>query len=135
MTDTGNNFERSLQQLLAKLHKTAWADPLKELEKKMRQIPETDDSFGVEIINMLHQLGEALTLDAATPIPQLAAIRLAAFNCWTYRFFNEASDGRQYLDPLTATASEFTCHISIQQSSSPFPAPDIIKRWAREHLQ
>lgn len=135
MTDTGKNFEHSLYQLLEPLHKTAWADPLKGLEKKLRQIPDDESSFSVELINMLHQLGDALRLDADTPLAQLAAIRLSAFDCWTYRFFKEADDGRQYLDPLTAAESDFSTQVSIQQSNSPFPAPDIIKRWAREHLQ
>lgn len=135
MTDTGNNFEHSLYQLLTRLQKTAWADPLKGLEKKLRQIPDDESSFSVELINMLHQLGEALRLDADTPLAQLAAIRLSAFDCWTYRFFKDATDGRHYLDPLTAAESDFSSQVSIQQSNSPFPAPDIIKRWAREHLQ
>lgn len=135
MSDTQINFESSLQHILEKLQKTEWANPLKELEKKLRQIPDDESQFSVEILNMLHQLSEALTADADTPLSQLAAIRLSSLDCWTYRFFRDDALGRHYLDPLTAPESDFSSNVLVQQSSSPFPAADIIKRWAREHLR
>lgn len=135
MTDTSIHFEQSLDYLLSRLDKKSWEQPLKLLEEKLRQIPVEECSFSVELINMLHQLNEALATDIDTPLCQMAAIRLASFECWTFRFFKETTAGRRYLDPLTSTASDFCDAISIQQSSSQFPAPDIIKRWAREHLQ
>jgi hypothetical protein len=135
MTVTNTNFEKSLATLLNQLHKNEWATHLKGLEEKFRQIPDDESSFSIELINMLHQLSEALSHDADTPITQLAAIRLSAFDCWTYRFYHDGTDGRHYLDPLTTPASAFVGNVSIVQSNSPFPATDIIKRWAREHLQ
>jgi hypothetical protein len=135
MTDTPVNFDSSLQHILEKLKKTEWANPLKELEKKLRQIPDEESRFSVEIINMLHQLGDALTTDSDTPLSQLAAIRLSSLDCWTYRFFRDDAAGRHYLDPLNAPESDFLSNVLVQQSSSPYPAADIIKRWAREHLR
>ena len=135
MTEIDINFDKSLTNLLSQLHKSEWATHLKGLDEKFRQIPNDDSSFRVEVINMLHQLSDALSLDADTPITQLAAIRLSAFDCWTYRFYHDDSNGRHYLDPLTTPASAFVENVSIVQSNSPFPATDIIKRWAREHLQ
>lgn len=135
MTDTRIKFENSLTTLLSRLHKNDWATPLKRLEQKFRQIPDDDGNFGVELINMLHQLSDALAHDTDTPIAQLAAIRLSAFDCWTYRFYRDDASGRHYLDPLTTAESEFVHGLSVVQSNSPFPATDIIKRWAREHLQ
>ncbi|AQT61912.1 hypothetical protein [Cellvibrio sp. PSBB023] len=135
MTEIDINFDKSLANLLSQLHKNEWATPLKGLEEKFRQIPDDDSSFRVEVINMLHQLSDALSHDAETPITQLAAIRLSGFNCWTYRFYRDDSAGRHYLDPLTTPASALSGDVSITQSNSPFPATDIIKRWAREHLQ
>lgn len=135
MTEIGIKFEQSLTVLLSQLDKKEWATPLQALEQKFRQIPDENCSFSLELINLLHQLSEALSLDADTPIEQLAAIRLSALSCWTYRFYRESEGGRYYLDPLTSAVSEFTATIVVVQSSSPFPAIDIIKRWAREHLQ
>ena len=135
MTETCTNFDQSLINLLSKLQKKDWATPLKGLEQKFRQIPDIENSFGIEIINLLHQLCEALLADGDTPIAQLAAIRLAGLDCWTYRFFHDDAEGRHYLDPLTASSSDFSQGVSIAQSSSAYPATDIIKRWAREHLR
>ncbi|WP_331351274.1 hypothetical protein [Cellvibrio sp. UBA7671] len=135
MTDTCNNFEQSLILLLTKLHKKDWATPIKGLEEKFRQIPDTENSFCIEMINLLHQLCEAREVDSDIPLAQLAAIRLASLDCWTYRFFRDATDGRHYLDPLTASSSDFSHGIAITQSSTAYPATDIIKRWAREHLR
>lgn len=135
MTEKNINFEQSLTIILSRLHKKEWATHLKGLEEKFRQIPDGDCSFCVEVINMLHQLNEAVALDSDTPITQLAAIRLSAFDCWTYRFYRDDKNGRHYLDPLTSPASDFRQNVSVVQSNSPFPAADIIKRWAREHLQ
>lgn len=135
MTETCTEFEKSLIVLLAQLHKKDWATPLKGLEHKFRQIPDDQSGFRIELINMLHQLCAAIAADADTPLAQLAAIRLSAFDCWTYRFFNDDIEGRHYLDPLTASSSDFSQGISIAQSSSAYPATDIIKRWAREHLR
>ena len=135
MTDTSINFEQSLTSLLTKLHKKDWSPPIKGLEQKFRQIPDIENSFGVEIINLLHQLCDALSVDCDAPISQLAAIRLAGLDCWTYRFFRDDSSGRHYLDPLTASSSDFSQGVVIAQSSTAYPATDIIKRWAREHLR
>lgn len=135
MTDTGANFEQSLTMLLARLHKHEWATPLQILEQKFRQIPDPDYSFGIEILNLLQQLADALALDADLPLAQLAAIRLPALECWTYRFYREEFGGRVYLDPLTTAASDFFSGMCVVQSSSPFPARDIIQRWAREQLR
>lgn len=135
MTDTCTNFEQSLNNLLSQLHKKDWATPLKGLEQKFRQIPDDQGGFRIEVLNMLHQLCAAVATDADTPLSQLAAIRLSAFDCWTYRFFREDAQGRHYLDPLNAIDSELFFSVSIGQSSEPFPATDIIKRWAREHLR
>lgn len=135
MSDIQINFESSLQHILEKLQKTEWANPLKALEKKLRQIPDEECRFSVEILNMLHQLGDALATDTDTPLSQLAAIRLSSLDCWTYRFFRDDAVGRHYLDPLTTPESDFSSNVFVQQSNSPYPAADIIKRWAREHLR
>jgi hypothetical protein len=134
MTET-INFEHSLNNLLACLDKKDWATPLKELEQKFRQIPDHEGGFRIDLINMLHQLCSAMTTDTETPLELLAAIRLSTFDCWTYRFFRDDAHGRHYLDPLTTTKTEFSGDVVIGQSSEPYPATDIIKRWAREHLQ
>lgn len=137
MTTRHMNFENSLGLVLTDLNKKDWKAPLTQLAKKFSQLPldEEDSTFQTEVLNMLHNLRDALRIDADTPLPQLTAIRFAALDFWTYRFFRDGSSQRQYLDPLTASDTEFTHSVCITQSADAYPAPDIIKRWAREHLR
>jgi hypothetical protein len=121
-----------LQTILHLLDKKAWFDPLDELAKKFAQIPTEEYCFCTDLINMLHSLLDAQARDPNVPLAQLAAIRLAHLDCWTFRFESEAHTIK---DPLACPVSEFTSQIHISQSTAAYPAPDIIKRWARDHLR
>lgn len=129
---TSETTQHSLLTILDLLNKTAWFDPLNDLAKKFSQIPSEEYCFCTDLINLLHSLLDAQTRDPGVPLAQLAAIRLAHLDCWTYRF---ESNGHTIKDPLACPLSEFTHQIHVSQSTAPYPAPDIIKRWARDKLR
>jgi len=123
MTD----FYESLNTILTALDKKGWLVPLQELHHKFIQVPEFDN----ELICMLHSVLDAHKLDPGIPVSTLAAIRLSSLECWSYRFQNCDHD---YLNPLTEPV-EALHHSRVSQSNSAYPAIDIVKRWARDHLQ
>lgn len=129
---TSESTQHSLLTILDLLNKTAWYDPLSDLTMKFAQIPPEEYCFSTDLINLLHSLLDAQTRDPDIPLAQLAAIRLAHLDCWTYRF---ESEGHSIKDPLACPVSEFTPQVHIFQSTAAYPAPDIIKRWARDHLR
>lgn len=135
MTETCIHFEQSLTTLLTKLSKMEWMTPLQMLNEKFRQLPEAESSFSADILNMLHQLCDARAVDPEAPISQLAAIRISALDCWTYRFYHDTNESRHYIDPLNSSVEAVCRSAQILPSSTAFPATDIIKRWAREHLR
>ena len=125
-------FEKSLNVILDALDKKAWRLPLYDLYTKFKQIPDSEQSFEIELLDMLHGLNRTTANDPLLPIHLIAAVRLSGLNCWCFRF----RKGDHYLDPLHDDVTLFLndSDISISQSSAAFPAPDIIKRWARENL-
>lgn len=128
------DFEIALHSILDRLGKADWAEPLLDLDNKFLQVPE-DDSFRDQLLNMLLQLRESTLSEPAMPLSPLAAIRLSHLTCWNYRFIRVDDSGRHYLDPLTEPAEAFRGgEIDVQQSNSAYPAQDIVKRWARDHL-
>lgn len=131
------NFEKSLTIILEKLNKKEWATPLIALEVKFRKLDDGDYSFALEIINMLHIIENSVDLDSSIPLPQLAAIRLASLDCWTFRFYKMIdNDHQEFINPLSIQVDYLAdSTIKITQSSSPYPSTDIIKRWARENLR
>lgn len=132
---TSTSFESSLHNILQLLDKKAWATPLQELSEKFQQIPEDAFDFKVELLNLLHGLHEAILKDPSLPLSQLAAIRLSNLDCWTFRFLTP-SNVPPYLDPLYNSLSDFKIEpsLTVIQSNSAYPAPDMVKRWARAHL-
>lgn len=136
MTDF--NFQDSLIKILGELGKKDWATPLLQLADIFHCIPAGEYSFEQDVINMLHNIHSAITIDRSLPLAQLVAIRLSALECWTFRFFLVEAEGRHhhFLNPLRDPATAFKQPtLDINLSSSAFPAVDIIKRWARENLR
>lgn len=132
---TSTSFESSLNNILQLLDKKAWATPLQELSEKFQLIPEDAFDFKAELLNLLHGLHEAIIKDPSLPLSQLAAIRISNLDCWTFRFLNQ-NNVQPYLDPLYDSISDFKVgsSLTVIQSNSAYPAPDMVKRWARAHL-
>ena len=105
MTDL--NFHQSLSIILDELNKKDWTTPLESLAGKFDRIPDIDYSFSTDLLNMLHSLLHSLQLDSSIPLAQVAAIRLASLECWTYRFSTEQAGHKHYLDPLTDSMDSF----------------------------
>lgn len=135
MTDF--NFQDSLLKILGEIGKKDWATPLTELSQKFQCISPDEYSFEHELLNMLHGIHATTSIDNSLPPSLIAAIRLSALDCWTFRFIKVGAAGRhRYLNPLVDPASEFlTPGIQHDVASSANPPVDIIKRWARENLR
>lgn len=129
-----HSFKNSLNISLEQLGKKQWATALLNIEQNFRLIPSSETSFGDELINALWALNEAKLKDDDFPLVHVFAIRFAKFDAWTFRFSASADDGKVFLNPLTSQHSDFTASIEVSQSSSAYPAEDIIKRWVRDHL-
>ncbi len=119
---------QSLQTVLNDLNKGHWLEPLQNLARKFSQLP-SEDSFEVDLLNMLLQLRTDHQADPSLPIHTLAAIRFSSMSSFCYRFFH---NGRP-LNPLQDPEPEFK-KSQLSQSQYAFPAPDILRRWSRENL-
>lgn len=135
MTESTPSFEDSLLHILNLLNKKEWAPPLFALADKFRQLPETEINIQADFLNMLYSLKEVTTQDSSLPINYLVAIKLSTLDCWCWRLVRVIDGHHRYLNPLTTPDTEFCEPLDIHQSTSAFPAPDIVKRWAREHLR
>ncbi len=119
-------FSDSLHNVLQDLQKGHWSKPLVELSDKFSQLPE-ESSFNVELLNMLLQLRHDLQQDPSLPLAVITAIRFSNLDAFTFRF--QTASG--FLNPLVDI---FPNDIALSQASHAYPAPDILKRWSREHL-
>jgi hypothetical protein len=129
-----HSFEINLNTSLEQLGKKEWATALLTIEQNFRLIPADETSFGDELISTLWALHEAKLKDDDLPLVHVFAIRISKFDAWTFRFSKLTPVGKEFLNPLTASHSEFTDSVEVSQSSSAYPAEDIIKRWVRDHL-
>jgi hypothetical protein len=120
--------QQSLMTVLNDLNKGHWMEPLQSLARKFSKLP-SDESFEVDLLNMLLQLRTDLQADPGLPIQALAAIRFSSMSSFCYRFF---LNGRT-LNPLQDPEPEFK-QSTLSQAQHAFPAPDILRRWSREHL-
>ena len=129
-----HSFEHNLITSLEQLGKKEWTTALLTIEKNFRLIPADETSFGDELISTIWALHDAKLKDDDLPLVHVFAIRISKFDAWTFRFSKYRPDGKEFINPLTATNSEFTDSVEVSQSNSAFPAEDIIKRWVRDHL-
>ncbi len=129
-------FETSLSIALEQLDKKGWATMLLDMENKFHSIALNDDMipFRDELLNTLWSLQDAKKRDASAPLDVMFAIRFAKLEFWTIRFLIQSDQGKSYLNPLTASASDLK-DAAVLQSSSAYPSEDIIKRWVRDNLQ
>ena len=130
-----HSFEHNLNTSLEQLGKREWATPLLAIEQNFRLIPSGETSFSDELINTLWALNEAKLKDAELPLVHVFAIRISKFDAWTFRFSKYTPEGKEFLNPLTSSHAEFTDSVEVSQSSSAYPAEDIIKRWVLDHLE
>jgi hypothetical protein len=134
MTDS-STFEDSLLHILNLLDKKEWQQPLSALADRFRQLPETEINIHAELLNMLYSVREVSAQDPSLPVSYLVAIKLSSMDIWCWRLVRVIDGHHKYLDPLTTPAAEFGLPLDVHQSASAFPAPDVVKRWAREHLR
>lgn len=128
------SFETNLIKSLEHIGKKDWATALLSIEKRFIHIPESETSFRDELLNALWSLHEAQKIDSEFPLLHVFAIRFSKFDAWTFRFMKTTDHGKNYLNPLVDSDESFRENIEVLQSSSAFPAEDIIKRWVRDHL-
>ncbi len=134
MTDSPT-FEASLLHILGLLGKQDWMEPLATLADRFRQLPETEINIHAELLNMLYSVREVSAQDSSLPVSYLVAIKLSALDIWCWRLVRVTDGHHKYLDPLTTPEAEFSLPLDVHQAASAFPAPDVVKRWAREHLR
>ena len=134
MTQSTPTFEDSLLHILELLGKKEWAPTLTALADRFRQLPDTEINIEAEFLNMLYSIREIIAQDSSLPVNYLVAIKLSSLDCWCWRLVRVIDGHHRYLDPLTASDAEFDQPLSIHQSASAFPSPDIVKRWARQNL-
>jgi hypothetical protein len=132
-------FDTSLKRVLEHLGHSHWFEPLWSLAQRFDGTPQVlDTPFDAELLNMLHMLVDARTIDAEASIDVLAAIRMGRFISFHLRGFKRVTGGAlSYWNPLTESWAEFSAgdsKVQLIQSSEAFPPGDVIKRWARDHL-
>ena len=118
----------TLNSILHDLDKGHWLQPLQSLATKFRRLPE-EDSFDTELLNMLLQLRADFFNDSSLPLHSLVAIRISNLVSFSYRFTSAGNTLNPLQDPENAFA-----HSELSQAQHAYPAPDIIRRWSREHL-
>ncbi len=123
------NDTQTLKTVLTDLNKGHWLQPLQSLVTKFRRLPE-EDSFETELLNLLLQLRADFFKDSSLPLHSLVAIRISNLVSFSYRF--SAADGTP-LNPLQDPEKSFATSV-LSQAQHAYPAPDIIRRWSREHL-
>jgi RNAse (barnase) inhibitor barstar len=127
------HFHTRLNTVLHTLDKSTWATSLVALEQNFRSIPDDEISFADEVLTTLSSLRDIKSTDSAVPLTIVFAIRFAKMDVWTFRFTQKTDAGTKFLNPLTDAPTDFI-KTQFSQSSSAFPAEDILKRWVRDHL-
>lgn len=134
-----SKFQSSLERALNELNCSAWGDALLMLAKHFDGVSQLlDESFEVELLEMLLGIANNVRADPLIPVVDLAAIRLSKLLQFHLRGSARTESGIEYWNPLLTSWQSFKQTFPaarLHQSADPYPPIDMIKTWARDHLK